>query len=392
MAPTRAPRRRTRLGRLASLLLLPATLLTAACDPGALSVGGGSSGRVEVALLVPTGDPNPQIAAIGASLSRAANLAVTDAGTDLVNVTTYSTGGTQARAVAAAQEAMANGASVIVGPFYSANAAAVSRAVAGNGLAVISFSNNSDIAGGNLFTFGFTVRNIADQLGRYAASRGQRRIMIVHGRTPEEEIMRNAAIAGLSGTGATVVGTADFEFSQDGIAAALPSIAAQARDSGAEALMLTSSTQGALPVLSSRMRDVGLGPDSVQSLGLTRWNVPPSAVSLPGLQGGWFTLPDPEGTSRFTTRYSEGTGTSPHSLAVLAYDAINAMAVQAKRSGPAGVTPAGLVRGGSFAGAAGTFRFRSDGQVQRGLAIATIENNSVRILRAAPSRLGAAGS
>lgn len=55
------------------------------------------------------------------------------------------------------------------------------------------------------------------------------------------------------------------------------------------------------------------------------------------------------------------------------------------------LTGAALTQGAGFQGASGIFRLRSDGTNDRGLAIATIRNNQVVVIDAAPQSFGGAG-
>jgi hypothetical protein len=50
-----------------------------------------------------------------------------------------------------------------------------------------------------------------------------------------------------------------------------------------------------------------------------------------------------------------------------------------------------LTQGAGFRGASGIFRLRADGTNERGLAVATIRNNQVVLLEAAPQAFGGAG-
>ncbi|WP_138465061.1 penicillin-binding protein activator [Poseidonocella sp. HB161398] len=392
MATSRAIDRRHFL----RLSLLPAAALPlAACDPGAFGGGmstGGRPGPVQVGLLVPSGAADPQLGIISDSLTKAAQLAVAEAEPGLVTLRTYSTAADPGRAQQAAQQAKADGANVILGPLLAQNAAAVGTVMASSNTAVLTFSNNSDIAGRNVLMLGNTFENIAAELGQYAAGQGRRRVFIINARSAAEQVIRDAAISGLSGTGVQVVGSAEFELSQEGLAAAMPGIANSVRAAGADALLLTSDTQAALPTLVGMLPDYGLGPSAIQYMGMARFDRPPSATSLPGLQGGWFTMPDAAPTAEFNQRYIAANGAAPHLLAPLAYDGIRVIAQQARKSGPAGVTPQALMNAGAFSGATGTFRFLSDGTNRRSLSVATIRNNSVTILKQASSRLGATGS
>ncbi|WP_226898349.1 ABC transporter substrate-binding protein [Mangrovicoccus algicola] len=391
MAPPRAFSRRQILGAAA---LMPAAMTLGACDPAAFGTAtrGGAPGPVTVGLLVPSNAADPQLGLIADSLTKAARLAVSEAEPGMVTLRTYSTAADPGRAQQAAQQAKAEGANIILGPLLAQNAAAVGTLMAQSNTAVLTFSNNTDIAGRNVLMLGDTFENRAAELGAYAASQGKRRVFIINARSAAEQVIRDAAVRGLSGTGVSVVGSGEFDLSQEGLVAALPGIAAAARGAGADALLLTSDTQAALPTLVGLLPDYGLPASQFQYMCMARADIPPSATSLPGLQGCWFTMPDTTPVGEFNRRYIAANGNSPHLLAPLAYDGIRAIAAQASRSGPAGLSPQALINAGAFSGATGTFRFLSDGTNRRSLAVATIRSNTVSILKQASSRLGATGS
>jgi ABC-type branched-subunit amino acid transport system substrate-binding protein len=138
-----------------------------ACDPTLTTGGGGSLNKgdvVKVALLVPYGSTSAGDETLARSLENAARLALVDLGTDRIEMTVYNTAGQTGNAAAAANQAAADGAKIIVGPLRSdaANAAAV--AVRDDKLNVLAFSNNASIAGGNMFILGNTFDNIAQRL------------------------------------------------------------------------------------------------------------------------------------------------------------------------------------------------------------------------------------
>lgn len=379
---------------LAGITALSALLGLAACEPVALGSGPavGAGGAVTVALLVPSGSGNAADDALARSLENAARLAAADlAGTE-ITLRVYPTGGSAAGATAAVAAAAEAGAGIILGPVYADEAAAAGVAAAGRGLSVLAFSNNPAVAGRNVFILGNTFQNTANRLTSYARSRGRDRILIVHGQDAAEEIGRDAIRAAAGATGAQIVGEASFPVSQQGVIDAIPSITAQARASGANALFLTSGTAGALPFLAQLLPENGLTPDAYQFIGLQRWDIPASAQSVPGLRNGWFALPDPGLTAAFQSRYAAAYGGAPHPIAGLAYDGIAAIGALAQSGRADALGPSGLTQGQGFAGVNGIFRFRSDGTNQRGLAVAQIQNGQVVVIDPAPRAFGGAGS
>ena len=379
---------------MARFVLFTSALVLAACEPVALGGGGPSintSDPVPVALLVPRGSGNGGDAVLAASLENAARLAVADLGGVTIDLRVYDTAGSPGQAAAVASRAVDDGAKIILGPVYAESANAAGNAVASRGINVLSFSNNTAIAGGNVFVLGQTFQNTANRLARYAASQGKRNIMIVHGQDSAEDQGRAAISQAIGRTGASVAGTAAFELSQQGVINAVPRIAGQIRSSNADAVFFTSGTAGALPILTQLLSENGVGSANAQYIGLQRWDIPNSAVALPGLQGGWFAIPDPGIKASFEGRYSAAYGASPHPIAGLAYDGIAAIGALVKSGQSDALTRSALTQGSGFVGVNGVFRLLSDGTNERGLAVARIQNNQVSVIDPAPRSFGGAG-
>ncbi|SEN37032.1 amino acid/amide ABC transporter substrate-binding protein, HAAT family [Pseudorhodobacter antarcticus] len=381
----------TRLGGRVGFVV--AGLALAACQP--IPPGGGTgpaaanSGPVQVALLVPSGSGSAGDDVLARSLENAAKLAIADLGSTQIVLRVYSTGGKPAGAQAAAIKAADEGAAIILGPVFAQNANAAGVAVSARGINVLSFSNNTDIAGGNVFVLGPTFQNTANRLATYAVGQNKRKIMIVNDRTPAGEIGRVAIERGIASAGGSIVARVGYEFSQNGIAKAAPEIANQVRATGAEAVFMTADTAGALPMLTQMLRDNRIDPSVAQFIGLTRWDIPAETTGLPGVQGGWFALPDPALYQRFQARFQTVYGTPPHPIAGLAYDGIAAIGALVKRGTP--LNTQGLTQSSGFVGVNGIFRLRGDGTNERGLAIAQIRNNQIVIIDAAPRSFGGAG-
>jgi ABC-type branched-subunit amino acid transport system substrate-binding protein len=384
-------RARKSLGQM--LVVLGAVVLSA-CVPtgGPTAQGPGNGGSVQVALMIPSGSGQSQDETFGQSLENAARLAIADLSGVDIDLRVYRTGGSPAQAAALAKQAVAEGAQVILGPFYSEEANAAGVAVADSGVNVLAFSNNSSIAGGNVFVLGQTFDNTARRLAGYAVRNGKSKILIVHDRNVAGEVGKTAIERGVSAAGGTVVGVTSYEFSQNGIVQAASGIVSTAKSSGATALFLTADTAGALPLLSQLLVDNGIDRSSTQFIGLTRWDIPPATLALPGVQGGWFAMPDPGLQAQFRSRYEGAYGTAPAPVAGLAYDgiaAIGALANRAKGGKPLGKSD--LTQSAGFAGVSGIFRLLPNGTNERGLAIAQIRGGQVVIIDGAPRSFGGAG-
>lgn len=375
---------------LATAALVLSALVLSACGAGA-PVQGGVGKEVNVALLVPGGSGIAGDDLLAAGLENAARLAMADLSGARINLTVYNTAGQPAQAAAMAAQAVREGAQVILGPVYAQEANAAGVAVAGSGVNLLAFSNNPDIAGNNVFILGPTFQNTTRRLLGHAVSQGVSRIMIVHEQTPAGEIGRQAIQRGAAQAGASVVATGSYEFSQNGVVSAIQGLVASARSSQAQAVFLTADTAGALPLVSQLLSEGGLDPATTRYIGLTRWDIPAATLSLPGVQGGWFALPDPALFAQFEARYAAAYGSAPHPIAGLGYDGIAAIGALMSSGAEGGLSAAALTQSAGFAGVNGVFRLLPDGTNERALAVAEIQNAAVVVVSPAPRSFGQAG-
>jgi hypothetical protein len=383
------PARRAVLATAAAAMVLSACQITPAGMAGGPAVD--PRRPVVVALMVPGGSADQGRQVLASNLENAARLAIADLQGVQIDLRVYQTGGDPARAAQLAGQALADGAKVIVGPLLAAEATAVGNAVAGAGVNVLSFSNNPTAAGRNVFLLGPTFDNTASRLMSYAASQGKGRILLVSEQTPAGQAAEAAVRLAAARTGATLAATQSYAFSQQGVVDALPKITAAARSSGAQTILMTAGSEGALPILAELLPQNGLSPTQFQYAGLTRWDVPAATMNLRGLQGGWFALPDPALTARFDARYAATYGAAPNPVAALAYDGIAAVGALLRQGGADALSGARITQGQGFAGVNGVFRFRSDGMNERGLAIAQVRDGQSVVISPAPRSFSGGG-
>lgn len=382
---------------LTRLIAVLSILWVAACEPLAPG-GGGGAGQpvtagetVHVALLVPHGSTAPGEAALARDLEAAARMAVADLGGVRIDLRVYGTAGQPAQAQQAALNAAADGAKIIIGPLHAESANAVAVAVAPSNVNVLAFSNNPTIAGSNLFILGQTFENTADRLTRYAVRQGKGRILTVYSNNLAGQLGQQAIAKAAAAAGAQVVGNVGYDFSQQGVVSVVPQITSAARSNAADAIFLTANSAGALPLFAQMLPENGLDPASTQYIGLARWDTPAQTLDLPGVQGGWFALPDTGKAAQFEARFQQDTGHPPHPIAGLAYDGIAAVGALVKTGKRDALSKSGLTQSAGFQGVDGVFRLRNDGTNQRGLAVATVRAGKVVVLDPAPRGFGGAG-
>jgi len=372
-------------------------VLLAACDPAMMGNTGTAGGPridpaapVAMALLVPRGG-SASDDLLAKNLENAARLAIRDLDGVSIDLRVYGTAGRSDMAATAAAQAVADGAKIILGPVYGEAANAAGVAVAASGVNVLSFSNNTTIAGGNVFVLGPTFDTTAARLVGYAKRQGKDRIVVLHANDIGGQLARNAIQRAISANGATMAGDVDYALSQEGVRNAVPRVRATIEASGANALFMTANSATALPLLADMLPSAGITNATTQYVGLSRWDIPAQTLAIPGVQGGWFALPDPGASAAFAAQYAAAYGERPLDIAGLAFDGVAAVASLAKSGRANALTGAALTQGAGFRGASGIFRLRADGTNERGLAVATVRNNQVVLLDAAPQSFGGAG-
>jgi outer membrane PBP1 activator LpoA protein len=380
----------------AAALLLAAAMLAGCAGPGPRVADGGIAvdvnQPVRVALLLPYGSGDPGREQIARSLENAARLAQADLRNATLDLVVYPTAGTTQGGSAAASQAVAEGAKIIVGPLFSTETAGAQTPAASGGLTVLSFSNNPSVAGGNVYILGTTFENVADRLVAYGQSRGLNSFGVVYPAGLEGETAQEAVAQAVSRRGATLVASESYNLSVEGIQAAAGPAAAALTGRGANAVILTDGPTGGLAFISEALR--GNGVAQAQFLGMQRWDVSAEALAVPSLQGGVFAAPDPGLVGAFNGRYLTAYGEPPHELAPLAYDgvaAVGALVAQARGQGGSPFSTARLTQPAGFAGVNGSFRLNASGRVQRNLAIIAVQNGQAVVTERAARSFDAVG-
>lgn len=347
--------------------------------------------EVTVALLVPEGAANPQVAQIARDMKAAANMALGDLGGARIKLTTFDTRGDEARAATVAKQAVDGGAKLIIGPLYAANANAAGVAAKDSNVNVLAFSNASAIAEHNVFVMGNTLENVADRVVGFAKGRGISNVGVVFPSTFDGELGRDAVQAAVSRNGVTLSGVGAYEFSPEGVSEAAPQIVSILKERGAQQVVFTDQPDQSLTYIAAELANKGLSPSDVKYSGLSQWDKSAEALKAPALQGGWFTLPDPTISAAFNARFKQTYGRDPHPLAALAYDGVAAAGALIGTGRSDALTSKGLTRPGGFVGANGPFRFGADRLAQRALAVMEVKDGAAVMLDPAPRRFGRGG-
>ncbi len=381
---------------LRSVTLVFGLAALAACAPSGSSGPVDPTEPVQVALLVPLGSDDPDREALGQSLVNAAELARSDLRGVAVELKVYATAGDPQTAAEAAQTALGEGAEILVGPLFSTATTAVAPIAASRSSVVLSFSNNPQVAGGNVYLLGNTFDNAAERIVGYTVGQGLTRLSIVHPQGAEGELARDAVRQAASRAGGEVVHLGSYPLSVEGIAEEIQGVADAVRAAAPDAMVLTDGPTGGLTFVAESLRGLGVRAEQVKFVGLQRWDTSQQALAQPSLEEGWFTGPDQLLSSRFADRYSSAYGRDPHPLAGLAYDgiaAVGALMAEAQAEGARDpFSAARLTKPAGFAGVTGIFRFMPDGTNQRALAVYEVDQGLALQIDPAPRSFGTGGT
>ncbi len=342
------------------------------------------NGLVKVALILPmTGAGQGAVAA--QSMRNAAELALGEfQGSDLT-LLVKDDNGTPEGAQAAAQQALAEGAELIIGPLFAGSVQAAGQVARQRGKPVIAFSTDAGVASQGVYLLSFLVQEEVDRIVSFAASQGRRSIAALipetqYGRVAGARLQRAATQQGIRIAALEYYPPGQPQMAVQRMAPVIGGPAPQA-----DALFIPESGDG-LPAVAQALQAAGFDPLRVKPLGTGLWDEP-RVAALPILQGGWFAAPDKRGFTAFAERYRARFNVDPIRLATLSYDAVTLAAALARMQGAQAFTGAMLTNPAGFAGADGVFRFNPDGTNERALTVQEIRGGGAVAISVAPRTL-----
>src|SRR5215468_7665652 len=351
----------------------------APAGPGQQATVAGS-GQVKVGLILPlSASGNAGVAA--QSMKNAAEMALAEFQNPNIQLLIKDDGGNAQGANGGAQQAVSEGAEIILGPLFAASVPAVAQVARTRGVSVIAFSTDSSVAGRGVYLLSFLPESDVSRIVDYAAGTGKRSFAALVPDNAYGNVVEGAFKQVVGRRGRVVA----FE-KYSGDRATPARTVAQALGS-ADALMIADdgdsvvATADALTAAGSNLRNI-------QMLGTGLWDNPRVFASQ-ALQGGLYAAPDPSGFRAFSGRYRTRFGSDPVRTATLAYDAVALMAALARTQGAQRFAPETLTNPSGFAGIDGLFRFRSDGTNERGLAVMKVTTGGGVAVAGSPKSFGA---
>lgn len=336
------------------------------------------TGTPKIALLLPLSASGGTGGAAQA-LKNAADLAMADLPGASIELVVKDERGTPDGAREATKQAIAEGASVIIGPLLASSVQATGSIARSANRPVIAFSTDIGVAGRGVYLLSFLPQSDVDRILSFAAAKGKKTIAALI----PESTYGNAVNATLQDVAARngITIKAIERYTPGAIDPAAQRLSA-IKDQ-IDALFIPENGDNAASVAKA-LSSAGLDPKKIQLLGTSAWD-DPRIFSTPAFANGWFAMPDKSGYETFAAKYRERFGSDPTRIATLAYDAIFLLNALKKNKGDKAFDAETLATPEGAIGLDGLFRFRQDGTNQRGLVIMQVNKGGATKIDNAPT-------
>lgn len=328
------------------------------------------------AVLLPFSHSQARVRSEAEGMLAAIELALFEQAGDDFLIIPKDTAGRADIATAKTEEAIMEGADIIIGPLFGGNVQPVTDIAREEGVPVIAFSNDRQAAGNGAYLISITPESEVTSVVEYASRIGVQSYAFLGPDTAYGNRVLNALRGAAALNGGRVIVAEKYGSRGEGQEEAATFVANAIKDQpiGSVAVMI--------PEGGTRLRSVapllpynGVDVRRLKILGTGIWN-DPSVWREPTLFGGLFAAPEPEAGTAFNESFQRNYGTEPKGLASLGYDAA-ALAIQLSAEDK--ITFSGVTNRDGFIGTNGLFRLRYDGLPDRGLAILEITPEGIDV-------------
>ncbi len=343
--------------------------------PGSM-IGGG---QVKVGLILPLSAPgNAGVAA--QSMKNAAELALDEFKNPDIQLLVKDDGGNAQTAQQVAQQALDEGAEIIIGPLFAQAVGAVGQVARTRNVPVIAFSTDVNVAARGVYLLSFLAESDVRRIVDYAVSRGKRSFAALMPDNNYGAVVEAAFQQEVARRGGRVVALEKYPLDPAKTNEAVRRVAQAAKQ--VDAIFIPDGAD-TVPQIVQTLAASGVNLKRVELLGTGLWDEPRFASSAL-LQGGLYAAPDNAGFRKFSASYRARFGQEPVRTATLAYDAVALVSQLVKTQGQQRFAEQVLTNPSGFAGVDGVFRFRSDGTNERGLAVLKVTPSGGQPISPAP--------
>ncbi len=336
-------------------------------------------GQVRVGLVLPlSAQGNAGVAA--QSMKNAAEMALAEFKSPNIQLLVKDDGGTPQGAQNGAQQAISEGAEIIIGPLFAQSVSAVGQVARARNIPVIAFSTDASVAGRGVYLLSFLPETDVRRIVDFAVSRGKRSFAAMLPDNAYGAVVEAAFQQEVSRRGGRVLSLEKYPLDANRMADAARRVAQAANQ--VDSIFIPDGAD-AVPQVVQALAASGVNLKRDQLLGTGLWD-DPRIFSTAALDGGLYAAPESTGFRNFSGRYRARFGQDPVRTATLAYDAVALVAALVKTQGPQRFSEQVLTNPSGFAGIDGVFRFRPEGPNERGLAVMRVTPSGGQVVSPAP--------
>lgn len=296
------------------------------------------------------------------------------------------TGNSANSAAKAAELAIADGATFIIGPLFGQAVTAMKPVVKKANVPVISFSNNRVVAEPNIYTFGYLPEQQIARIAEYAYLQGYQRVALLAPNDAYGQKVQDELSSTYSQKGGSVSPAELYAPSELNIDAAVSRLMAAYQnttdDRKFQAIFLADSGSSMKNLVKSLKRH-NVDFSKIKLLGAGLWD-DPELTKIPELHGAQFPGTPAEIFTRFEERFMAMYGYKPMRLASLSYDAVSLLARLSINSPAARIDTSKIpIPEGYHAPANSLYRLMPDGTSERKLAILEVTPTGFKVVEPA---------
>jgi len=245
------------------------------------------NGQVRVGLILPlSASGNAGVAA--QSMKNAAEMALAEFQNPNIQLLIKDDGGSTQGAQQGTQQALDEGAEIILGPLFALSVPATAQLARAKGVSVIAFSTDSSVAGRGVYLLSFLPESDVNRIIDYSASIGKRSFAALLPDNAYGNVVEAAFKSAVGKKGGRIAAFTKYTADRAGAARAMaPQLAT------ADALFIADDGDSVV-AMAEALTAAGANLKNIQLLGTGLWDNP-RVFASPLLQGGLYAAPDPSG-------------------------------------------------------------------------------------------------
>ncbi len=353
----------------------------------------------KIAMLLPLSG-GPELATIAKAMKQAGEMALFDHDNPHIRLIVKDDKGTPDGAREAANQALQEGAEIIVGPLLSSSVLPAASVAQPAHKPIVAFSNDTRVAGNGVYLMSFLIEQDIERIVSFAVSQGKQRFAALIPDNAYGRVVETAFRSSVNRAGGSIHSLEVYPLKATGMLPHVKSIgetitAAAAAGAPIDALFLPGGEE-TLPHIAPMLAYAGIDPKSTKLIGTGAWDYPGIERNA-AFAGGWYPGSDPAAWKDFAERFTRTYGSPPPRLASLAFDAVGLAISLSSAPDAERFTAAGLTRPIPYMGVDGPTRFGTSGLPERSLAVLEVQPYGAAMIDApkapgGPTQVSAAAS